>query len=38
MVVLPAASRPTIRIRISFFPHRPMIAVYGYEPVFLGIE
>ena len=38
MVVLPAASRPTIRIRISFFPHnlskilekaRPMIADFG---------
>lgn len=36
MVVLPAASRPTIRIRISFLPHslsnnfekvRPMLAV-----------
>ena len=42
MVVFPAASRPTIKIRISFLPHslsnnfekvRPMIAVpLGYEP------
>lgn len=40
MVVFPAASKPTIRILISFFPHslsnnfemdRPMFAVlYGY--------
>ncbi len=37
-MVLPAASKPTIRIRISFFPHnlskilekaRPMIAVFS---------
>jgi hypothetical protein len=42
MVVLPAASRPTIKIRISFFPHslskilenaRPMIATQAVSLV-----
>jgi hypothetical protein len=40
MVVLPAASRPTIRMRISFLPNirsqmrekaSPMVAAYGFD-------
>jgi len=42
IVVFPAASKPTIRIRISFFPQsrskslenvRPMVAVWGVVSV-----
>lgn len=33
MVVFPAASRPTIRIRISFLPNRPLNRVANTFPM-----
>lgn len=37
MVVLPAASRPTIRILISFFPNRPLKRFAKTFPILSGL-
>ena len=38
MVVLPAASRPTIRMRISFLPIRPLNNLANTEPMMMMEE
>jgi len=38
MVVLPAASRPTIRMRISFLPIRPLNNLANTEPMMMMME
>jgi hypothetical protein len=35
IVVLPAASRPTIKIRISFLPKRPANILETFKPIVL---
>lgn len=37
IVVLPAASNPTIRIRISFFPHSPWSSLLMFNPMLMWL-